>query len=179
MTLRLICEFVCEVIGQSEKGKRRFHGFKPNSGTCLHILIHSKTFDKILCFIFDDHFSDVRLAMAMRNKSASERKCTSRHAEIVYILTEFLNVKVRIDLQQKSSDALKTGFQLCTMEIRIALEVPYCQLMFKEWSKEAVITRATWSKSRTSRSKIREQTLSLNSVRVSWGYFKRVKLYFN
>ncbi|KRZ84656.1 hypothetical protein T08_5977, partial [Trichinella sp. T8] len=79
------------------------------------------------------HKYDVRLAMAMRNKSASERKCTSR---------------------------------------------------FKEWSKEAVITRATWSKSRTSRSKIREQvyivqTLSLNSVRVSWGYFKRVKLYFN
>ncbi|KAL1228229.1 Chaperone protein ClpB [Trichinella spiralis] len=51
-------------------------------------------------------FCDVRLAMAMRNKGASERKCTSR---------------------------------------------------FKEWSKETVITRATWSKSRTSRSKIREQ----------------------
>ncbi|KAL1227613.1 hypothetical protein TSPI_06931 [Trichinella spiralis] len=51
-------------------------------------------------------FCDVRLAMAMRSKSASERKCTSR---------------------------------------------------FKEWSKETVITRATWSKSRTSRSKIREQ----------------------
>ncbi|KRX17705.1 hypothetical protein T07_13807 [Trichinella nelsoni] len=102
--------------------------------------------------------NDVRLAMAMRNKSASERKCTSR----------------------------------------IAIKVPYCQLMcicsfdlrgsvvkkFKEWSKETVITRATWSKSWTSRSKIREQvyivqTLSLNSVRVSWGYFKRVKLYFN
>ncbi|KRY20546.1 hypothetical protein T12_13877, partial [Trichinella patagoniensis] len=74
---------------------------------------------------------------------------------------------------------LKTGFQLCTMQIRIAIKVPYCQLMCKEWSKETVITRATWSKSRTSRSKIREQTLSLNSVSVSWGYFKRVKLYFN
>ncbi|KRX78826.1 hypothetical protein T06_4668 [Trichinella sp. T6] len=48
---------------------------------------------------------------------------------------------------------------------------------FKEWSKEAVITRATWSKSRTSRSKIREQTLSLNSVRVSWGYFKRIVIF--
>ncbi|KRY34920.1 hypothetical protein T01_4069 [Trichinella spiralis] len=127
-----VCEFVCEVIGQSEKGKRYFHGFKPNSGTCLRI--------------------DVRLAIAMRNKGASERKCTSRHAE------------VRIDLQQKGSDALKTGFRLCIMQITIAIKVPYCQLKFKEWSKETVITRATWSKSRTSRSKIREQIVIFKTL---------------
>ncbi|KRX17253.1 hypothetical protein T07_11441 [Trichinella nelsoni] len=46
----------------------------------------------------------------------------------------------------KSSNALKTGFERCSMQITIAITLPYHQ--HKEWSKENVKTRTTRSRTR-------------------------------
>ncbi|KRX84948.1 hypothetical protein T06_554 [Trichinella sp. T6] len=46
----------------------------------------------------------------------------------------------------KSSNALKTDFQRCIMQITIAITLPYHQ--FKEWSKENVEARTTRSRTR-------------------------------
>ncbi|KRY15982.1 hypothetical protein T12_12815 [Trichinella patagoniensis] len=50
----------------------------------------------------------------------------------------------------KSSNALKTDFQRCIMQITIAITLPYHQ--FNEWSKENVKTRTTRSRTREEKS---------------------------
>ncbi|KRX57971.1 hypothetical protein T09_8372 [Trichinella sp. T9] len=74
---------------------------------------------------------------------------------------EVNNISFQTLSSAKSSDALKTDFQRCIMQITIAITLPYHQ--FNEWSKENVKTRTTRSRTREEKSK----TSSLKRLNVN------------
>ncbi|KRX84297.1 hypothetical protein T06_12479 [Trichinella sp. T6] len=90
------------------------------------------------------------------NKVPGSRFCKSglgilRKESILSIISQHITLS-----SAKSSNALKTDFQRCIMQITIAITLPYHQS--NEWSKEKYVIHRSkiFSNTRTTRSRTRE-----------------------